>query len=90
MEAGTVPPGPHPSQYPGYVPGCSQVNQIRNISCFLGDFYGGKIMVTSSDKGEYRAFCFWKMEWQTFAILLQSDAEMVTFSYENVLSANQI
>merc|ERR1719193_2917899 len=24
MEAGTVPPGPHPSQYPGYVPGCSQ------------------------------------------------------------------
>ena len=28
MEAGTVPPGPHPSQYPGYVPGCSQVNQI--------------------------------------------------------------
>ena len=29
MEAGTVPPGPHPSQYPGYVPGCSQVNLIR-------------------------------------------------------------
>ena len=57
---------------------------------FLGDFYGGKIMLTSSDKGEYRAFCFWKMEWQTFAILHQSDAEMVTFSYENVLSANQI
>ena len=37
MEAGTVPPGPHPSQYPGYVPGCSQVNQIiveTKVSCF--------------------------------------------------------
>lgn len=24
MEAGSVPPGPHPAQYPGYVPGCPQ------------------------------------------------------------------
>ena len=31
MEAGTVPPGPHPSQYPGYVPGCSQVRPDQSL-----------------------------------------------------------
>ena len=53
-------------------------------------FWEEKIMVTSNDKGEYRTFCLWKMEWQTFAILHQSDAEIVTFSYKNVLFAKKI